>query len=194
MTLLAKTMISLVVLSMGPVFDLAAQTPAMGAAQTTINGRPVSQEQRYAFQLAYGVPLQPGNFWYDSRSGMWGYWGREVAGLLKPGHDFGPLPANASNGNTGIFINGRQLNTAEVIFFQNLLGVPMQPGRAWLDGVTGNIGLEGNPIPLVNLVSLVQARQPKQRQPLWSGSELMGGFSNPGGTCTKSGNCFYPGQ
>jgi hypothetical protein len=189
---LQKTLTYSIVFAVCSAINLLAQAPATIAVQTTINGRPLSERQRIEFQLIYGTPPSAGNFWYDARSGMWGYWGREVAGVLNPGHNYGPLSPDASNGKTGVFINGRQLNAVEVMFFQHLVSGPIQRVRAWLDGMTGNFGIEGSPMPLGNLASMVNANQP--RQPLYSANDLVGGFSNSAGTCTKAGNCYYSGR
>lgn len=65
----------------------------------------------------------------------------------------GPLQPNASNGNTGVFINGRQLHMMDTIAFLQHTGRPAIPGRWWVDAM-GNCGMEGNPIPLMNLVAV----------------------------------------
>lgn len=164
---------------------LLAQAEITGAGQTIINGHPLTEEQKIAFQRISGTPPLSGNFWYDARSGMWGYWGHEVSGVLPPGLDLGPLPSDASNGSTLVYINGRQLNVAELILFERLLGGPIQPCRAWLDGRTGNFGLEGSSVPVGRLAA-----------PTNSGSNRGGiwdkGISNPVMTCTEAGNCYYP--
>lgn len=137
-------------------------SPAQSAPQSTgvfINEKPVSQEQVNQLAQMYGAAPPPGHYWYDSRSGLYGLWGYEAAGYIRPGHDFGPVPATASRGNTGVFINGRQLNMAEALYCQRIFGAVYQ-GRWWLDGQTGNLGLEGNPMPMANLaVALQQSRQ-----------------------------------
>ncbi len=69
------------------------------------------------------------------------------------------MPADASKGNTGVFINGRETNPTEAGFFQRVFGA-VYLGRWWLDGQTGNVGLEGNPMPVANLgVALQQAER-----------------------------------
>ncbi|MBI2372131.1 MAG: hypothetical protein HYV08_18185 [Deltaproteobacteria bacterium] len=127
-------------------------------AGVVINGRPPHPEQLRQLQQLYGAAPPPGAYWYDRVSGLYGPWGRESLGFILPGHDFGPLPANASNGTTGVFINGRNLPLVEVLFLQQLFGV-VYPGRWWLDGRTGNIGMEGNPFPIANLVLALQQAQ-----------------------------------
>jgi hypothetical protein len=64
----------------------------------------------------------------------------------------GPLRADASRGNTGVVINGRELHMLDVVALQRL--VPVVPGRYWVD-VHGNFGFEGGPM-LGNLMALAQ--------------------------------------
>jgi hypothetical protein len=110
----------------------------------------------------------------------------EVTGVLPVALDLGSLSSGASNGNTGTFINGRQLNSIELMLFERLLGNPIQSCRAWLDGRTGNYGLEGRSVPLGRLVAATTNGNGSRGS--WSPGD---GISNPAMTCTKSDNCFY---
>ena len=92
-------------------------------------------------------------------------------GSMNPGHDFGTLPAGASNGDTGVFINGRELPAAEVAFFAALVG-QLQPGRYWMDAA-GNWGREPasetsaqQPAAKVEPKSTPPAPKPKPRAPV----------------------------
>ena len=127
-----------------------AQAPAV-----LINEKPVTQAQLDELKQAYGAAPPPGRYWYDARSGLYGNWGYEAAGYIRPGHNLGAVPAEASKGNTGVFINGRQINLTEAQFFQRIFGAVYQ-GRWWLDGQNGNVGLEGNPMPIANIVVAMQ--------------------------------------
>jgi hypothetical protein len=132
-----------------------------GATQGTgvfINEKQVAQTQLDELRQIYGAAPPPGHYWYDPRSGLYGNWGYEAAGYIRPGHDFGAVPTEASRGNTGVFINGRQLNMNEAMYLQRTFGAVYQ-GRWWLDGQTGNFGQEGNSMPLGNLVAALQAAQ-----------------------------------
>ena len=154
--------------TMAPRIDAGARAPesvgmqpaaqASGGTGVFINQREVTQQQLAAIKQTYGTATPPGRYWYDSRSGLYGVWGREAAGYIRPGHDFGSLPANASNGSTGVIINGREINTTEAMFFQRIFGAVYQ-GRWWLDGQTGNVGMEGNPTPIANIVAALQQAQ-----------------------------------
>src|SRR6185295_11198069 len=65
------------------------------------------------------------------------------------------LKRNASLGNSGVFVNGRQLPESERIVWSQLLGYYILPGSYWLDG-SGNAGYEGNPVPTTNLYLAAQ--------------------------------------
>jgi hypothetical protein len=149
---------------MQPAAQTSGGTGAIqGSPQTSrgtgvfINQREITQQQLAAIKQMYGQATPPGRYWYDPRSGLYGKWGFEAAGYIRPGHDFGPLPANASNGNTGVIINGREINMTEAVFFQRIFGA-VYKGRWWLDGQTGNVGQEGNPTPVANVVAALQAQ------------------------------------
>ena len=149
-----------------------------------INNRELTASQIAEIKRLYMFVAPPGRYWYDTRSGLWGLMGREAAGFLNPGHDFGTLPANASNGDTGVFINGRELNLAEALYCKQLFGAVYQ-GHWWLDGRTGNIGVEGNPMPIANVYMILHQR----------GRSGDGGYSwsskNTGAYGGSDGNCSY---
>lgn len=126
--------------------------------RTVINGRTFTPADRTDFIRTYGTPPLGGNFWYDPMSGLWGVVGREAFGALRPGHPWGTVSPAASAGNTGVFINGRQINYAEAMYIKSLLG-SVVPGRWWLDGRTGNFGVEGNAMPVGNLFAIAKAAQ-----------------------------------
>ncbi|HEU4342296.1 MAG TPA: hypothetical protein VFU31_12065 [Candidatus Binatia bacterium] len=61
------------------------------------------------------------------------------------------------------FSNGREINTTEAMFFQSIFGAVYR-GRWWLDGQTGNVGMEGNPAPIANVVVALQRAQGSRGQ------------------------------
>jgi hypothetical protein len=120
-----------------------------------INDVELSEKQIAELEQIYKVKPLPGDYWYDARSGLYGVAGFQAYGFMLAGHAFGKLEKNASNGNTGVFINGRELPQPEWLIWCQLLGYIIQPGRYWLDG-NGNAGYEGNPIPTENLYMAAQ--------------------------------------
>ena len=122
----------------------------------TINGTTLSDSEVAELERAYRVKPQPGRYWYDANSGLYGVVGFPSFGFMLPGHNFGKLSRSVSNGDTGIVINGRELPQVEWAIWSRLLAYAIQPGSYWLDA-NGNAGHQGNPIPIVNLY--VAARQ-----------------------------------
>lgn len=166
--------------------SLSSNVASEGQSGTgvVINEKEISREQVDALKQMYGAAPPPGKYWYDPRSGLYGYWGREAAGYIRPGHDFGALSSRASDGNTGVFINGREINMTEAQFFQRVFGVVYQ-GHFWLDGSNGNMGVEGNPTPLANLVAAMQNAQRS------SGSSEYHWRDGSGGVVGGEGNCTF---
>jgi hypothetical protein len=110
-----------------------------------VNGVGVPAKTVQALEKAYGVPIAPGRYWYDDFSGAWGAEGGPIVGQLLPGLKLGgPLKANASRGNTGVFINGRELTMAEVLGLQQACRTAVQRGRYWVNAA-GIGGYEGGP-------------------------------------------------
>jgi len=100
----------------------------------------------------YHVVPRPGRYWYDAMSGLWGAEGGAPYGLIMPGYNFGPLSTRASAGNTGVFLNGREINMIEAAFYMRIFdSARLTPGRYWFNGLTGMVGFEGSAMPLVNL-------------------------------------------
>jgi hypothetical protein len=121
-----------------------------------INGRPLDQNQIAQFRSRYGMAPVPGEYWYDGRSGLYGVIGSSSAGFMLPGHEFGSLKADASRGNTGVYLNGRNLPQDELMVMNFIWQSYIQPGRYWLDG-NGNLGYEGSSYPVGNLLVQIQA-------------------------------------
>lgn len=107
-----------------------------------VNGRIMTENQKFEYTKLYGSAPVPGNYWYDSKTGWFGLMGGPPMGTLKPGFDWGAIPENASNGNSGVYINDRHLAMAEVQFYAVQYGFQLPPGRYWMDA-QGNAGIEG---------------------------------------------------
>ena len=132
-----------------------AQAAAAPAGPVIINDLQLADAQLQAIARQYGTTIPSGSYWYDKMTGAWGMKGGPTAGFILPGLDLGgPLKADASNGNTGVFVNGRQLHMQDVMALQQI--TPVYPGRYWMDSY-GNVGYEGGPA-VVNLLALMKAR------------------------------------
>ncbi|MEM8485359.1 MAG: hypothetical protein AAF564_07400 [Bacteroidota bacterium] len=143
-----------------PVFFLATLLlffiPHTGYTQdVVINGVTLTDAQEQALENLYNVKPLPGEYWYDTNSGLYGVMGHQAYGFMFPGHDFGKLSQYASQGNTRVFVNGRELPQLEWVIWSYMLGYPIQVGNYWLDD-KGNAGYVGNPQPVLNLYLIAQ--------------------------------------
>lgn len=119
--------------------QVAASPPA---AAVTINGRVLDAADLRRAETAYRLRIPAGRYWYDRVLGAWGAEGGPTMGFLGAGLDLGgPLPAHASGGGTGVFVNGRELHPYDLMALQQITG-PIIPGRYFItaDGLAGPEG------------------------------------------------------
>jgi hypothetical protein len=144
-----------------PAPPTATHAPASAGSPHSASGRSVMingqklSDQQIDTITRMGIRLSEGDFWYDRTMGAWGYRGGPTMGFIPSGLDLGgSLAADASNGNTGVFINGRQLPLQDVMALQQI--VPMVlPGHYVMDAF-GNVAL-ANGFPLGNIWALAQS-------------------------------------
>jgi hypothetical protein len=173
----------------------------------TSDESPVGQLQELRTLLQQLVPMlaasdspdQAAAFEQETRTdlakpcGAWGIQGGPTLGFLQAGLAIGgALQSNALNGDTGVFINGRQLHRLDVVSLQQL--GPVLPGRYWVDAM-GNFGFEGG-LKLGNLWML--ARQRHATNPGSSGGAWAAHSGNvtvmgdgQGGVMADDGNSFW---
>ncbi len=132
------------------------------SSEVYINNVKLNTVELKMLKETYGDVI-PGKYWYDSKSGLYGRWHEAPLGYLLPGHQFATLSEDASNGDTGLFINGRELPEIEVLYLETVLGARRKGGGYWLDA-QGNIGLETNPRPFANLFLAAAKLQQAQQQ------------------------------
>ena len=131
--------------------------PSSAAAQgrrVIINAVRLPDSNVVGLERQFRISLVNGDYWYDKGSGAWGQAGGPTLGFTLPGLNVGGrLQANASQGNTGVFINDRELHQYDVQALMTLM--PVYQGRFWMDG-QGYFGVEGGPA-VGNLWLIAQA-------------------------------------
>jgi hypothetical protein len=135
--------------------------------QVIVNRVRLTDAEVRALEDRYRVRIPDGAYWYDRMCGAWGYEGGPQVGIAVAGIDVGgALRADSSNGDTGVFINGRELHRNDVLALMQL--GPVYRGRWWVDAL-GNCGPEGGPA-WVNLVALARLKMAGQGSNTRNGS------------------------
>lgn len=142
-----RSMLALACAALVPLHVQAAEPER----SVVVNGVALAPDVVRALENHYRTPIAAGRYWYDSFSGAWGLEGGPLASQIQPGLRLGgPLRADASRGNTGVFVNGRQLHVLDVAALSRCTTVI--PGRYWV-AANGVGGYENGPA-IFNLAAL----------------------------------------
>ncbi len=108
--------------------DSGDPAASAGADDVVINGKVLTQEQEDEVFRIFGEIPAPGNYWYDPVSGLAGEVGDIASAFLPPNLPFAPIKQNASGGNTGVVVNGREITSVELDFLEQLFQVVVPAG------------------------------------------------------------------
>ena len=129
--------------------------------------------------------VEPGEYWYDSLAGLWGYENGPTQGKAIANVFFrGKLPANISGRGTSIFINNREIHITEKQYLESIYGVGnVKTGRYWLNHL-GFGGYEGG-AAFFQIPQLTKTK--KTRISPFSTRDLTGGSVNASGYVGSDG-------
>lgn len=115
------------------------------AQKIFVNGKELTKKTINTLESYYKIKIVDGRYWYDRDSGLWGIEGQPVMGIILAGMNLGDeLKEDASAGDSGVFINGREITRYELAELVKMTQSYITPGRYWLDA-NGFVGHEGMP-------------------------------------------------
>ncbi|GLT79741.1 hypothetical protein SLA2020_512180 [Shorea laevis] len=105
----------------------------------SVNGYPIPDRMVKKAEKMAG-PIQPGKYWYDFRAGFWGVMGGPCLGIIPPFiEEFNYLmPENCAGGNTGVFVNGRELHEKDLDLLASR-GLPTDRDRSYIIEISGRV-------------------------------------------------------
>lgn len=120
-------------------FKKSNQGVEVGGSQVFVNGHLIPDRVVKKAEKLAG-PIQPGEYWYDKQAGFWGVIGYPCLGIIMPNiEEFNyPIPKNCAAGNTGVFINGRELHEKDLGLLASR-GLPITENRSYIVDITGKV-------------------------------------------------------
>uniref|UniRef100_A0A2P2LMD1 Uncharacterized protein n=1 Tax=Rhizophora mucronata TaxID=61149 RepID=A0A2P2LMD1_RHIMU len=85
-------------------------------------------------------PIHPGQYWYDFHAGFWGVMGGPCLGIIPPCiEEFKySMPENCSGGNTGVFVNGRELHHKDLELLATR-GLSTERDKSYIVEISGRV-------------------------------------------------------
>ncbi|GLT84728.1 hypothetical protein SLE2022_029440 [Rubroshorea leprosula] len=120
-------------------FSRSNNTEDRGKFNVSVNGHLIPDRVVKKAEKMAGT-IQPGKYWYDFRAGFWGVMGSPCLGIIPPFiEEFNyPMPENCASGNTGVFVNGRELQQKDLDLLANR-GLPTDRDRSYIIEISGRV-------------------------------------------------------
>ncbi|KAL1215754.1 Extra-large guanine nucleotide-binding protein 2 [Cardamine amara subsp. amara] len=116
--------------------EISCRVNQLPSRLIVVNDMPLSEDDLYKLQTSPNPPkkLNPGFYWYDKVAGYWGKVGEKPCQIISPQLNIGDnIKENASNGDTEVLINNREITRPELMMLK-LLGVQCEgKPHFWLD-------------------------------------------------------------
>lgn len=120
-------------------FSKSSHTVQNGKRNVTVNGHLIPDRLVKKAEKLAG-PVYPGQYWYDYRAGFWGVMGGPCLGIIPPCiEEFNhPMPEKCAAGNTGVFVNGRELHQKDLDLLVTR-GLPPARNRSYVVEISGRV-------------------------------------------------------
>ncbi|XP_013601002.1 PREDICTED: extra-large guanine nucleotide-binding protein 2 isoform X2 [Brassica oleracea var. oleracea] len=105
--------------------EISCKVNQLPSRLIAVNGKSLDEEELYMLQSCANPPkkLKPGDYWYDKVAGYWGKVGEKPCQIISPHMNIGGnIKKEASNGDSGIFINNREITKSELTMLK-MVGV-----------------------------------------------------------------------
>ncbi|KAF8110389.1 hypothetical protein N665_0085s0114 [Sinapis alba] len=106
--------------------EISCRANQMPSRLIAVNGKPLDEDELFMLQTCPNPPkkLKPGDYWYDKVVGYWGKVGEKPCHIISPNMNIGGshIKKEASNGDTEICINNREITKAELMMLK-MVGV-----------------------------------------------------------------------
>ncbi|CAM8997582.1 unnamed protein product [Rhodiola kirilowii] len=102
-------------------YELTSKANQLIPELISVNGRPLTYDEMSILHSCKWPPkgLQPGKYWYDRESGLWGKEGEKPSQIISPHLTVGDeIKPTASNGTTNVLINSRVITKSELLMLQ----------------------------------------------------------------------------
>ncbi|KAI3743966.1 hypothetical protein L1987_57038 [Smallanthus sonchifolius] len=144
-------------------FSRSSQQVDQGTVNVTVNGHPIPDRLVKKAEKLAG-PVLPGDYWYDPRAGFWGMMGSPCRGIIPPFiEEFNyPIPDNCADGNTNVFVNGRELHQKDLDLLARR-GLPTEADRSYVIEISGRVLDEYSGLELEGLGKLAPSVERKKQ-------------------------------
>ncbi|KAL0547012.1 hypothetical protein IC582_016933 [Cucumis melo] len=135
-------------------FSRSSEITDNGRPTVSVNGQPLPAHIVKKAEKHAG-PILPGDYWYDYQAGFWGVMGHPCLGIIPPFIDefTYPMSRNCAAGNTGIFVNGRELHKRDLELLSSR-GLPTTTNKLYRIDISGRVIDEDSGKELYNLGKL----------------------------------------
>ncbi|XP_040987209.1 protein ENHANCED DISEASE RESISTANCE 4-like isoform X1 [Juglans microcarpa x Juglans regia] len=120
-------------------FSRSTQSLQNERPNVSVNGQPIPDRLVKKAEKQAG-PIRPGDYWYDFQAGFWGVMGHPCFGIIPPFiEEFNyAIPTNCAGGNTGVHVNGRELNKRDLDLLASR-GLPTTEDRFYSVDISGKV-------------------------------------------------------
>ncbi|KAM7482558.1 hypothetical protein LguiB_007141 [Lonicera macranthoides] len=126
-------------------FESSCEANQIPPQLVCVNGKPLCADEMASLLNCRNPPkrLKPGKYWYDKVSGFWGKEGERPSQIISPQLAVGnSIMKEASNGNTRVLINNREITEAE-LWMLKLAGVHCEGNPHFWVSADGSYQEEG---------------------------------------------------